>query len=363
MRTRTPLVARALALAISQPSVVLATNQGPEQHWLTCAMRAHSELFFFKNPAFLLIQVRGVGRDRLGRLARQVEGCGQFMRACVELLELRERHIVGVSQLQCFVFGADEEPHRTVVAGAISEAGDEFFIEKAALHVHIHLEGRIADLTESQRGHNFEVLTWHVHDVPYLENIVLKQRSLLRALVNRHLVEASAHDVGQRDADKETLVVEDVRSSRGIKNLLAVAQVFQHVIVGLHERVAQQVRVDAAVDEVGGKTNADARFLDTKTEGIVEVQLHGVHITDFFREKPATEGEFFAHRPMIDGREIDWSAWESRPSGAGVAEKLVFVLEASVTWVHQNGEHLVVRVNRLFLSKGGDGDNAEYDGE
>ncbi len=315
------------------------------------------------SQSFLLIQIRR-SRRCFGRFARQRPGDADFMRTAIVLLEVGKRHVVGIEKLELVEFRTDQKYGGAFAARTVGKARDQFVFHKTALQVHIHLKRRIANLANGQRGNEFEILARDVGNVAELENIVFENGTArIPGGRHRHVVEARANGVGQRHADEQFFIIQEIGPDGRVKNFLAFRQSFKHVVVFVHQRVGQQRCVGAAVQEFRGKTQTDARFLDAKTESVVELKFQGLDIADFFRKNTAAEGEFIAERTAVHDGKIGRLAGKTRPRAAGVSDEFVLVLETGVAGVHKDGEYLVLSVDRLFLGESSDGNDAEYEGK
>ena len=56
-------------------------------------------------------------------------------------------------------------------------------------------------------------------------------------------------------------------------------------------------------------------------------------------------------------------AGKTRPGAAGVTNEFVLILETRVSRVDEDRKYLVLRVDSLFLSESGEGDDDEYEGK
>jgi hypothetical protein len=309
------------------------------------------------------IRSRRRHRNRFG-LAIERVGYAKFVRTTGVALEVGQGKVVGVEKLELADFGAEHTNRGAAAAWAEREARNEFFVKETPLNVQVNLVRGVADLAHGDAWHEFEILIFQIKLVAHLENVVLQQIAT-GLFLSRYwrFVQTGTDGVRKAEAQEKTTLVLGITTNGGVKDLLTVHEAFEHIVVALHQRIAEQCRVGFAVEEFRRKTQTNAYFFDLETESVVDLELGGAHFAGVVREQRTTQSEFVAHWAIVHQRVGAGFFREGSPGAAVVGDELVLVFKTRVTWVDQHRKRMVLGVNGLLLGKGGQCTQAEYEGK
>ncbi len=292
----------------------------------------------------------------------KTEHQGQFVRATVVFLELLEREVIAIVQLENVHVGAEQDACGAACTTPDTEPSDKLVVDERAEHVEVNLEGPVLDIVNQDGRLQLEIVRLYLELVAKGDDGIFEERTFVLARLdfadfgNDEVWEGHTH---------ESALFKGCESTQGsIENLVSVHGIHDDLVWLLtQERVVKHRICQFFCQKLRRKTGSELDVFQLVSKGVIELQTGIGHVAEVLVHDPQPDSKRLADWAVVAYAVAFRRTWEPRPLTAKAHENLVVFVKTSYSWGDEDWVDGIVGKNRGLLLRPSrlEGKSSEYE--